>query len=123
ATPTKSAAPAARTTNRPDWLRTTLELVVYGVVAIVFLEWFFGFCGVGEQEFLQPDKELGLRHIPGKLVTWRLEGFSRDHFTGSGLRDVEHSVIKPPGVTRIALLGDSSTDGLQVPLADTYART
>ncbi|MBI4533962.1 MAG: SGNH/GDSL hydrolase family protein [Candidatus Melainabacteria bacterium] len=55
-------------------------------------------------------------------MTWRLEGFSSDHISSAGLRDVEHSITKPPGVTRIALLGDSSTEGLQVGLNDTYAR-
>ena len=46
----------------------------------------------------------------------------KDQISSSGLRDVEHSITKAKGVTRIALLGDSTTEGLQVPLNDTFAR-
>lgn len=86
------------------------------------LEWFFALCKVGQQEFLKPDPVLGCRHIANKVVTWRLEGYSNDRLSSQGLRDVEHTLSKPIGVTRIALLGDSSTEGLQVPLEKTYAR-
>lgn len=107
--------------RRSRWLIVT-ELIALIVIAILALEWFFGVCGIGQQEFLEPDQELGCHHIPGKLVTWRLEGFSNDHLSSAGWRDVEHTLAKPPGVVRIALLGDSSTEGLQVPLNSTYGR-
>ncbi len=92
------------------------------LAAVLILETFLHLAGVGQSEFLQPDMNLGVRHIAGKKVVWRLEGFSDDHISSSGLRDVEHSAKKPDGVIRIALLGDSTTEGLQVPLQDTYAR-
>src|ERR1700687_5059060 len=38
------------------------------------------------------------------------------------MRDVEHTIAKPAGVYRIALLGDSATEGLQVPFDATYGR-
>jgi len=104
------------------WWHAALHALVLILAAIALLEWLLGTCGVGQQEFAQPDAELGRRHIPGKLVTWRLEGYSSDHLNSAGLRDVEHKLEKLPGVTRIALLGDSSTEGMQVPLAKTYAR-
>lgn len=98
------------------------EFVVLLLVAVLALETFFKLAGIGEQEFLMPDKQLGSKHIPGKLVTWRMEGYSHDRLSAAGWRDTEHSITKQPGVTRIALLGDSSTEGLQVPMNDTYGK-
>jgi len=119
-TPTKSQ-PTAPTKRRNKW-RGAMETTVFLAAGIALLEWFLPIAGVGQEEFLQPDTRLGCRHIPGKYVVWRMEGFSRGNLSSSSLRDVEHSIAKTPGAIRVALLGDSSTEGLQVPLADTYAR-
>ncbi len=51
-----------------------------------------------------------------------MEGYSSDRLSQAGFRDVEHSLSKQAGVTRVALLGDSACEGLQVPMKDTYAR-
>lgn len=107
--------------RRPKW-RGVLETTVFLAAGIALLEWFLPIAGVGQEEFLQPDTKLGCRHIPGKYVVWRMEGFSRGNLNSTGLRDIEHKLEKTPGTIRVALLGDSSTEGLQVPLADTYAR-
>jgi hypothetical protein len=104
------------------WWRMSSEMAILVLIVVVALEGIFNLCGVGEGEFLQPDPEFGCVHIPGKLVTWRLEGFSRDHLSSTGLRDSEHALGKPPGVYRIALLGDSSTESLQVSLDQTYGK-
>lgn len=122
ATAIKPASTDSPVDKKINWWRLLAELAICTVLAVLFLEWFLGACGIGQQEFLQPDPILGVRHIPGKLVTWRLEGFSHDHFSSSGLRDVEHQPAKQPGVTRIAVLGDSSTEGMQVALDETYTR-
>lgn len=104
------------------WILRLGEFLILLVIAIFVLESFFKLVGIGEQEFLEPDKQLGSKHIPGKLVTWRMEGYSHDKISSTGLRDSEHSVTKPAGTTRIALLGDSSTEGMQVPLNETYGK-
>lgn len=98
------------------------EVPVLLVVGLLLLDLFFNFCGVGLEEILQPDLKLGMRHLANKHVVWRMEGYSDDHFNSTGMRDVEHAIAKPAGVYRIALLGDSATEGLQVPLEATYAR-
>ncbi len=115
-------SPVATTVPHRPWWQATFELALLTVVAILALELIFRFCGVGGQEFLEPDPALGCRQIPGKQVTWRLEGFSNDTLNSTGRRDVEHSLTKPAGLTRIAILGDSATEGLQVPLENTYCR-
>lgn len=105
-----------------QWILRAGEFLILLLIAVFVLETFFRFAGIGEQEFLEPDKQLGSKHIPGKLVTWRMEGYSHDNLSSTGLRDSEHTVNKPAGITRIALLGDSSTEGMQVPLDETYGK-
>jgi hypothetical protein len=104
------------------WWQPTLELLSLSCLAIVSIEALFQAAGIGEEEFVQPDPTFGCVHIPDKLVTWRLEGYSHDYLSHQGLRDVEHQTTKAPGVTRIALLGDSTTESLQVPLPETYGK-
>jgi hypothetical protein len=116
------AIPQKASEPRRRWLLRTGEFLILLLIAVVALETFFKFAGIGEQEFLEPDRQLGARHIPGKLVTWRMEGYSHDKLSSTGLRDSEHSIAKPAGITRIALLGDSSTEGMQVPLNETYGK-
>src|SRR5437588_4465952 len=36
----------------------------------------------------------------------------------AGFRDKEHSIEKPPGVRRVALVGDSVVEALQMPFED-----
>ena len=101
---------------------TIIEFAVLLPLALLAMEAVLGFAGVGQQEILQPDRQIGCVHIPGKKVTWRLEGFSNDSFSSSGLRDLEHQVLKPAGTLRIAFLGDSATEGLQVKMSETFAK-
>jgi len=121
APPRHDAPPAVTSAHRSRW-RTAAEFLALAVVAVAGLELFLGACHVGEQEFLMPDPAMGCKHIPNQLVTWRLEGFSSERLSSRGLRDVEHALAKPAGLKRVALIGDSSTEGMQVPLPDTYAR-
>jgi hypothetical protein len=108
--------------KRRKWWLVGLEIVLLPCLAILAVEGFFRLTQVGEGEFLQPEPVLGTVHIPNKYVTWRLEGYSHDKLSADGFRDVMHTQAKPAGVTRIALLGDSATEGMQVPLEKTYAR-
>jgi GDSL-like Lipase/Acylhydrolase family len=120
--PEKIAVADALHVRRRPWWRICLETIVFLLLAIVLVEGFFAICRVGQGEFLQPDREMGCVHIPDKLVTWRLEGYSNDYLSSVGLRDTEHPVAKAAGVYRIALLGDSATEGLQVSMPDTYGK-
>lgn len=84
------------------------------VATIVALELLFGAAGIGEQEYLQPDPKLGFSGIPNKRVTWRTEGFSRVQLNELGLPDVHRSLDKDPSKTRVAVIGDSYIEALQV---------
>ncbi len=115
--PQGSVLPAAK---KKRTLRFFGETLIAATVAICLLESFFNLVGIGQQEFFEPDQILGARHIASKQVTWRMEGLSRDSFNSHGMRDYERTLVKPEGTTRIAVLGDSAAEGLQVPLEDTF---
>jgi len=68
-----------------------------------------------------PNRELGwaLRAGVRGLVSTETPQIVR--INSHGFRDQEHSYEKPPGAFRIAVLGNSWTEALQVPLEKTYA--
>lgn len=70
----------------------------------------------------QPHPELGWWHIPHAEMHWLDEGDGRVRINGQGLRDVERSVDKAAGVMRIAIFGDSMTEGVQVNLDQTFSQ-
>ena len=65
--------------------------------------------------FFQPDRNTGWSHLPGAAGEFRREGFSKVRISSAGLRDREHLLAKPTNVFRVAVLGDSMTEALQVP--------
>ena len=62
-------------------------------------------------------------HVPGADVTfYGLDSQARVKINSDGLRDVERPRAKPPGVTRVLVLGDSMVEGLQVELEETLPK-
>jgi len=84
-------------------------------IAIVLPEQMFGFIHMGGQECSKPDLITGFTHLKNKSITWTQEGFSSGSTNSIGFLDYEHKLVKRPGVCRIAMLGDSMTESLQVP--------
>ncbi len=114
--------PSEKQFGKRSPIMLALELTLLPLAVIIVVELFLASANAGQQEYLQPDPTMGMVHIPGKRVTWRMEGYSDDKFNSVGERDIEHTIAKPAGVKRIALIGDSATEGLQVSLGKTYAR-
>ena len=71
-------------------------------------------------QFNMLDPTVGWRPRPA-VAGWFL-GESENYvaMNREGYRDVDHSIAKPPGTYRIVLLGDSMTEGIEVPLQDVY---
>jgi hypothetical protein len=75
--------------------------------------------------FLQPDRVLGWKQVPNLRwvwagLYWYASDFKVDITTNPlGFRDKTRAVTKPYGVKRVALLGDSFIEAVQVPLEKT----
>ena len=78
--------------------------------------------GTDTSAIFLPDEKLGFRLMPCKRLEWHVDGYSNDLISTAGFRDVEHIEKKAPGVKRILMLGDSFSEGLQVPLEKIAAR-
>jgi hypothetical protein len=72
--------------------------------------------------YIAADPVVGYRFIPRAPYKWIAEGGSSGRINGDGWRDVDHPLAKPPGTTRILMLGDSFTAAFQVPLDSTFHR-
>jgi hypothetical protein len=78
--------------------------------------------------FLQPDEVVGWRQVPNLRWTWTGRFWYANDFSVEvetnplGFRDIVREYSKPPGVTRVALLGDSMIEAVQVPLTKTAAQ-
>lgn len=70
--------------------------------------------------FHTSDPQLGWWHKPNSSGLWKDEGEAFIEMNSEGLRDREHTKSKPPNTWRIAVLGDSFTEALQVPVQSTF---
>jgi hypothetical protein len=67
------------------------------------------------------DPDVGFALRPGAEGWWRGEGVETYvRVNSQGLRDREHAKEKPPGTLRVAVLGDSFAEALQVPAEDAF---
>ena len=70
-----------------------------------------------------PDPVMGWSPPPGVAAWQAIEGRALVQINSHGLRDREHAVEKPPGTLRIAVLGDSFAEAVQVPAQETFWAT
>jgi hypothetical protein len=70
--------------------------------------------------FYTTDPERGIALRAGVRGWYRREGKNYVSINSEGLRDREHTKAKPPGTVRIAVIGDSYAEALQVPLENTF---
>ena len=92
------------------------------VLALALLEVFLRVTHLQPDFFWQLDGEVGATHIPSKKgwVVFR-GGRQYIEINSLGYRDRERSVRKAPGTFRVALLGDSFVEALQVGQEETLA--
>ncbi len=84
------------------------------MVALVLCEAGLGLLGIEYPHFYEFDPVIGTRLRPGIEGYWLKEGCGYVKINRDGLRDREHSLAKPPDTIRVAILGDSFTEALQV---------
>jgi lysophospholipase L1-like esterase len=91
------------------------------VLAMLLVEVALRVGGIGFPLFYQPDAHLGSVLRPGVQDWFRSEGRSWVAINGDGMRDREHQIRKPAGTFRIAVLGDSMSEALQVPMERNFS--
>ncbi|MFI5396481.1 MAG: hypothetical protein ACHQ9S_13190 [Candidatus Binatia bacterium] len=112
-------------TRGREWLAGAGLAVIGLFLGLAVLEAGVRWLRLVPDQLWEPDPVLGARHKAGKTGVWTAE--EREFFVPiqinhEGLRDVEHTYTKLPGVTRLLLLGDSFVEAFQVPLEQTLAR-
>jgi hypothetical protein len=101
-------------------LQNVLLVLASLVIGILGAEIALHAAGVSFAHFYRPDPLVGEALIPGAEGWDQSENPTYVRINSMGMRDREHSVEKPPGVFRIAVLGDSYAEAKQVPLEATF---
>ena len=99
-----------------------LALLISSALALGIGELAFRVAGVSNPNFYGPDPERGWVLIPGTTGLWTKEGRAEIRVNSEGFRGPEVAAKKPPGTYRIAVLGDSCVEALQVPEEQTFAK-
>ncbi|MBF0371571.1 MAG: SGNH/GDSL hydrolase family protein [Magnetococcales bacterium] len=76
---------------------------------------------ISDYHLYQYDPLTGSRHKENVDLVWTKEGGGRIRVNNHGLMGQDVSLEKPPGVFRVAILGDSFTEALQVPWDQNFA--
>jgi hypothetical protein len=119
---TAAAHAQAKAPRVRKWLTFAGRVIVWQIVAILFAEFTLSLAGLGEEEIYKLHPKYGFVHMSNKRVTWRSEGYSKSYFGPDGMREANLTIQKPAGVFRVALLGDSIVESLQVPLEETFGQ-
>jgi lysophospholipase L1-like esterase len=104
-----------------DRLSTRLLLVFAGLaIGLLIVEVGLRLIGYSFPLFYTTDMERGIALSPGAEGWYRREGRNYVRINSEGLRDVDHAKRKPANTLRIAVIGDSYAEALQVPLDKTF---
>jgi hypothetical protein len=90
------------------------------MVALLFAEVGLRVAGFSYFNAYIVDREVGYSLRPNAEGWWRKEGTTYVRINSHGLRDREHAFTKPPDTIRIAVVGDSFAEALQVPIEKTF---
>jgi len=105
---------------RTNWVFNLALVLGGGVVALLIVEAGLRLAGVSYPYFYIPDPVMGYAHKPGAEGWWKKEGVAYIRINSAGFRDREHTRDKPSGTFRIAILGDSYSEALQVSIEQTF---
>ena len=98
-----------------SWIKNLGLAAASAAIALVLGEAALRVIGFSFPNFWRPDPIAGTVLTPG-MEGWQVdEGRAYVKVSSQGLRDVEHALAKPAGTYRIAVLGDSYAEAMQVP--------
>lgn len=106
------------------WKRRVKSMLTITSITIVMMV-LVGECGLRLTGFEAPplyrsDARSGWTLRPGVTTRYEDEGNALVTTSSAGLRDVEHAIEKPAGTYRIAVLGDSFAEALQIDRDQTF---
>ncbi|MBC8000703.1 MAG: SGNH/GDSL hydrolase family protein [Leptolyngbya sp.] len=107
---------------RHNYFSLALKIVGWQLVAVLVVESTLALAGLGEEEIFKLDPTFGFVHMNNKHITWRSEGYSKSYFGADGMREPGLTIKKPANTFRVALLGDSMVESLQVSIDETFGR-
>jgi hypothetical protein len=112
-------------TKKPTDIKTgikakALMILVSLAFSLVIAEVGLRVLGYSYPVFYAPDEYRGYALRPGMQGWYRKEGESWVRINSDGFRDRERDKVKPVGTFRIALLGDSFAEALQVPMEKAF---
>lgn len=111
----------AKRVKRPR-LRAKLLLVLLSFLfCLAVIELGLRIAGFSYPEFYVVDARRGYALRPGVEGWYRKEGEAYIRINSDGLRDREHNKVKPPNTLRVAVLGDSYTEALQIPFESSFS--
>ena len=102
------------------WIANAFLVIAGTVIGILLLELALRAIDYSSPNFYRSDLYTGAALRAGAEGWWRKEGESYVKINSNGLRDREHQKPKPSGTFRIAVLGDSYAEAMQVPMEDTF---
>lgn len=96
-------------------------LILGGLVfGVLILEIGLRIAGISYPSFSTLDEDSCWAYRPGVQEWYREEGEAYIRISNDGLRDREHSKVKPANTLRVAVLGDSYAAAFQVPMEATF---
>jgi len=105
-------------TRRP-WVWRLALLVVSLTTGLAMAELSLRWIGLGSRRPIVADPFKGIAGRPDSTFDFAGEGRSQSiRFNALGFRDIDRAQVKPEGVYRIAVLGDSYIEAPQVAVAD-----
>lgn len=118
--PTESVTDVTKTEPKKRRLFAVISLVTGLVFGLILVEIGLRIVGYSSPEFYAADASRGYALIPGMWGTYSKEGRSQVAINSDGFRDVEHTVEKPAGTFRIAVVGDSYVEAFQVEQSESF---
>jgi hypothetical protein len=107
--------------KRPRNLKKKFLLLLFGLLfGLVMSEIFLRVIGYSYPLFYTTDSYRGFALQPGVEGHYQREGESYVRINSDGLRDREHAKPKPADTVRIAVLGDSFSEAMHVPMEQTF---
>jgi hypothetical protein len=97
-----------------QWHSKALLALAAVLISLALVEGGLRLLGISYPNFYDYDPQLGLKLRPGVTGYYLKEGGASVTINSDGLRDQEHTLHPPPNTLRIAVLGDSYAEAMQV---------